>query len=410
MIGEVISIGDELTSGQRLDTNSQWLSERLGELGVRVVYHTTVADDLDANVAVFRQAIARADVVVASGGLGPTADDLTRDALAAAVGVPLELDEEQLRHIESLFSRRKRPMPERNRVQAFFPRGSRPIFNAEGTAPGITLAAERVGRGACHVFALPGVPAEMKPMFLESVAPAVAKLAPAGRTIVHRRIKCYGAGESHLEAMLPDLIRRGREPSVGITVHKATITLRITATGSSAAECADAMEPTVATIRESLGTLVFGDEDDELQDVVVRELRAAGRTLATVEWGTAGLVADWLGATPGADDVYRGGLVVTTAESAARLLPGVRDVLSQHGPWGPAAPAALARETQAVLGVDYALAIGALPALGERFHIALATAGELRAASGVYAGHADILKDRVAKDGLNLLRLALPRS
>ena len=136
MHAEVISIGDELTSGQRLDTNSQWLSTRLGELGVSVMYHTTVADNLDANIAVFRQAAERADIIVATGGLGPTADDLTRDAIATAVGVELVLDSAALTYIENLFARRGRPMPERNRLQAMFPRGSRVIHNPAGTAPG----------------------------------------------------------------------------------------------------------------------------------------------------------------------------------------------------------------------------------------------------------------------------------
>src|SRR4051794_7890275 len=143
MRAEIISIGDELTSGQRLDTNSQWLSTRLGELGVKVMYHTTVADDLEANVQVFRQAVERAELVIATGGLGPTADDLTRDAIAAAAGVDLVFDADSFSHIESLFSRRKRPMPERNRVQAMFPRGSRAIANREGTAPGIDIEIPR---------------------------------------------------------------------------------------------------------------------------------------------------------------------------------------------------------------------------------------------------------------------------
>ena len=138
MRAEVISIGDELTSGQRLDTNTQWLSRRLGELGVETAFHTTVADDLDANVAVFRAAIERADIVIASGGLGPTADDLTREALARAAGRDLVFDEGALRHIEQLFARRSRPMPERNKVQAWFPAGSRVVPNPQGTARGST--------------------------------------------------------------------------------------------------------------------------------------------------------------------------------------------------------------------------------------------------------------------------------
>ena len=237
MHAEIISIGDELTSGQRLDTNSQWLSTRLGELGVQVMYHTTVADDLEANVQVFRQAAQRADLIVATGGLGPTADDLTRDALAAVAGVELVLDEAALAHIESLFARRKRPMPERNRVQAMFPRGSRVIPNPAGTAPGIDIEMPRPGKSPARIFALPGVPAEMHEMWEQTVAPAIAALMGKPRVIRHKQIKCFGVGESDLEQMLPDMIRRGRDPQVGITVHGATITLRITASGDTAEAC-----------------------------------------------------------------------------------------------------------------------------------------------------------------------------
>ena len=134
--GEVIAIGDELTSGVRLDTNSQWLSERLGELGIRVLYHTTVGDDIDANIRVFREAMCRADVIVCTGGLGPTADDLTREALAAATDRPLTQNDEALAHIQALFASRQRPMPERNVKQALFPVGSHVISNPHGTAPG----------------------------------------------------------------------------------------------------------------------------------------------------------------------------------------------------------------------------------------------------------------------------------
>ena len=147
VIAEVIAIGDELTTGQRLDTNSPWLSERLTSMGVRVLYHTTVADDLEANINVFRTAIERADVVVATGGLGPTDDDLTRPALAAAIDVELALDPSSEQHIRNLFASRGRQMPERNVVQAMFPEGSQAIPNPNGTAPGIDLAVSRSGRG-----------------------------------------------------------------------------------------------------------------------------------------------------------------------------------------------------------------------------------------------------------------------
>src|SRR5215470_13899511 len=200
MPAEIIAIGDELTSGQRLDTNSQWLSERLGEIGIPVAFHTTVGDDLENNIAVFRTAIDRAEIVVASGGLGPTADDLTRDAIAAAAGVELYEDADALAHIQNLFARRKRAMPERNKLQAQFPRGSRVVPNPEGTAPGIDLTVPRSCGPACRVFALPGVPAEMFTMWNETVKPALVGSQSASRVICHRRIKCFGVGESDLEA------------------------------------------------------------------------------------------------------------------------------------------------------------------------------------------------------------------
>jgi nicotinamide-nucleotide amidase len=473
MLAVIISIGDELTSGQRLDTNSQWLSVRLGELGVRVLYHATVADDLEANVQVFRAAIERADLVVATGGLGPTADDLTRDAIAATTNRPLVLDQAALAHIERLFARRQRPMPERNRVQAMFPKGSRVIPNPEGSAPGIDIRVPRecgphspreeavreasVSSSDCRIFALPGVPAEMKRMWEETVAPAIRAMLPSPRVICFRRINCFGVGESDLEAMLPDLIRRGREPQVGITVSGATITLRIAAMGVNPEACRAAMAPTIATIYECLGNLIFGEEDDELQDAVIRLLAERRQTLALAEWGTGGLIADWL--TEAAQGL-EGSIMEGTVTDAGTIREGSRSghplPFAGEGPPAVSAPnggewkpvpfvggfilssstarrgllettgqlvddgappdqlvAALASATLQRLNSDYALATGELPQYDPaaptppRFHFALATPTGARARSTPYAGPADILKLRAAKQALNLLRLQL---
>ncbi|HTU23774.1 MAG TPA: CinA family nicotinamide mononucleotide deamidase-related protein [Pirellulales bacterium] len=435
MIAEIISIGDELASGERLDTNSQWLSQRLGELGVKVVYHTTVADDLPANLDVFRRALQRADLVVTTGGLGPTADDLTRDALAAVLGVELVLDSAALEHIRSLFARHNRPMPERNRLQALFPAGSRKIDNPAGTAPGIDLLFPRPGQTDSRLFALPGVPAEMREMWAGSVAPAVAAMLPEPRVIRHRRIKCFGAGESQVEQMLPDLIRRGREPSVGITVHEATITLRITAAGPTAAACQAAIAPTEETIREALGVLVFGTEDDELEDVVVRLLGEQRRTVASIEWGTRGRLARWLARAAGEDACFAGGVTIASVAAAERILAAA----------GPAPPAGgaefaerLAIGCRRVFQTDYALAAGPFPHVDPtagapiapsdplekkpgasestsgasgpaEFHFALASAEGTTVRSSTLAHHPAIWEPRAAKQALNLLRLALVR-
>jgi nicotinamide-nucleotide amidase len=419
MRAEIIAIGDELTSGQRLDTNSQWLSQRLGEIGIPVAFHTTVGDDLENNIAVFRTAIDRAEIVVATGGLGPTADDLTRDAIAAAAGVELVQDDAALAHIRNLFARRKREMPERNKLQAQFPRGSRVVPNPDGTAPGIDLTVPRSCGPPCRVIALPGVPAEMFAMWNETVAPALRAGQSEKRVICHRRIKCFGVGESDLEAMLPDMIRRKREPLVGITVSGATITLRITTSGPNEAACRKAMEPTVNQIREVLGVLVFGEEDDELEHAVVRLLQERSRSVAVAEWATDGLISQWLAEAAVGSGCLRSGIVVSDTKTLKRLF---NIEIAAKNAASPEAATAMARAVQQITGADYGLGVAAFPTSGPELpiaatahnidvsgtlHVALASGENVRVKSFPIATHPSITKTRSAKQALNMLRLAL---
>jgi nicotinamide-nucleotide amidase len=399
MRAEIIAIGDEMTSGQRLDTNTPWLAQRLNELGAPVVFHTTVADDLEANVRVFREACERADLVVSTGGLGPTADDLTRFALADMLGVELVRDEAALAHIQALFARRKREMPESNLVQAMFPRGCRVIPNPNGSAPGIDLSVPRAGREAARVFSLPGVPAEMKEMWEATVVPAIRATAGTGKVISHHRVKCFGVGESDLESMLPDLIRRGRQPTVGITVSDATITLRITAEGETAAAARAAMQSTIETIHACLGTIAFGEEDDELQEAVVRLLREQKRKLAVWECGTGGLIAHWLRNCDPLGEIVEWGLVAPNRFGDHPLSePGVIEELMRGQPVGDD-------------GCN--LFAGPFPEVGSpgdppgSFTAAVRIGNRLMTKSWPFTGHPDILKPKAAKQALNLLRLGL---
>jgi nicotinamide-nucleotide amidase len=424
MYAEVMAVGDELTSGERLDTNSQWLSQQLGQIGVPVSYHTTVADDLPALTSAIHIALRRCQLLFISGGLGPTADDLTRDAIAAAAARPLELREDALASIQARFGRRGYQMPPQNRVQAMFPQGSRVIDNPHGTAPGIDLTwadGERTSR----LFALPGVPAEMAEMWDASVRPAVIAMAGPGRVIRHRCIKCFGTGESHLESLLPDLIRRGRDPQVGITVHRATITLRVTAAGSDESTCFQRMAPTLETIRACLGELVFGEEGDELQDAVVRLLRASGKTLAVCELGTLGLVSHWLRAAESAADASRP--VVVNAPDAVNSTGSVSPV---RVGWvvdgsdmlklllGADVPQSDERELVRVTAerlrercaTDLALVVGPRPdTTAERPQIVLGLAydGPTQVVRRSYVGHPDVVLERAAKQALDLVRLHL---
>ena len=312
-------------------------------------------------------------------------------------------------------------MPERNLLQAQFPRGSRLVPNPHGTAPGHRHGGPRPCGPPCRVFALPGVPAEMFAMWEATVAPAIAACMPSKRVIIHRRIKCFGVGESDLEAMLPDIIRRKREPLVGITVSGATITLRITASGPNEPACLREMEPTITQIRDLLGVLVFGEEEDELEHAVVRLLEQRRQSLAVAEWATDGLVSQWLAEAAAADEVFRAGIVVR--EAAA-----VKSVLGVDVPAGSQAEGGtaeiMARAVREKAGANYGLSVAAFPPNAVPVHtattgrresvertgtlqVALATAENVKVKGFPLASHPSITKQRAAKQALNMVRLAL---
>ena len=220
MKAEIIAIGSELTSGAKLDTNSQWLSTELSEIGIPVHFHSTMADDRQTMLEVFQTAVSRSDIVLVTGGLGPTLDDLTRELIAELTGTELVLDEPSLAFIEDLFAKRGRVMAERNRIQAMFPAGSEVLTNPVGTAPGIWMEVPREGRPPSLLAAMPGVPSEMKKMYREQVLPRL----PQGQRVIRRSsVHCFGQGESNIEEMLGDLTARDRNPEVGITASSATI-------------------------------------------------------------------------------------------------------------------------------------------------------------------------------------------
>ena len=395
MHAEIIAIGTELTTGAKLDTNSQWLSIELAAVGLPVLLHTTVSDDMPAMLETLRAAVRRSDIVLISGGLGPTLDDLTRQLLANVAGVELVLHEPSLQHVRDIFAKRKRIMPERNTIQAMFPAGSTPIENPHGTAPGIWQELTRPDGSICRIAAMPGVPSEMKPMFRERVLP---RLPRSDKVIRRARVNCYGVGESACEEQLGDVTARGRDPEVGITVHEGTITLRIEAHGASESECDAKIAQDKQLIRERLGTLVFGEEDEQLEDIVVRELLRCGKTVAIADEVTGGVLSCWLTAATQSEQCFVGGLIVRHDREVVDTAARAR--------W-------LAESTRQQFGTDFALSIaGSLRTSGNvadipRLFLALADASGTEVQEHIPVADVSFARNRAAKSALDLLRLRL---
>ena len=409
---EIISVGSELTSGQNLDTNSQWLSRRLAEVGIPVGWHTTVADDLEDNLEALRVATRRAGLVLVTGGLGPTQDDLTREVLARVAGVELVFHQESLDHIQEMFRRRNRPMPERNRVQALFPAGAEPLPNDRGTAPGVWM---RIG--SCCVAAMPGVPSEMYAMFDSRVRPRLLALGLGGGVLVERKVNVFGAGESAVEEKLFDLTRRGHVPEVGITVSEATISLRILARAATAAEAEAQIAPVEQTIRARLGDLVFGAGDEDLHGAVLALLAAERQTLATAEGVTGGLVAERLTSVPGASAWFRGGVVAYDNRLKVELLAVPQPLLDEKGAVSPEVAEAMAAGCRARLRTDLAVSTvgiaGPEGASADKpvglVYVGLAWEGGAASYSFSWTGTRTEVQRRTAKLALNRVRLHLSR-
>lgn len=407
---EILSIGSELTSGQNLDTNSQWLSRRLAEHGMAVGWHTTVADDLQANVNAFRIAAGRAKVVLITGGLGPTQDDLTREALALAAGVELVFDQESFTHIEQMFAKRGRVMPDRNRVQALFPATARPIRNDRGTAPGVWMRL-----GDAHVAAMPGVPTEMFHMFDEQVLPRLLELRLGGGVQIERKINTFGAGESHVEQKLFDLTRRGHVPEVGITVSDATISLRVLARGATRQEAEAQAAPVEATIRERLGELVFGEGDEDLQHAVLKLLAKRRKTLTTAESVTGGLIGELITTVPGSSASYLGGVVTYHNRMKEELLGVPAALLEEKGAVSSEVAAAMAVGCRTRLRSDLAVSAVGVAGPGDLapdrpaglVYVGLAWDGGSTTATFSWLGTRAEVRRRAAKLALNTARLWL---
>jgi competence/damage-inducible protein CinA-like protein len=349
---EIVAVGTELLLGQIANTNAQWMSERLAGIGINVVFHTVVGDNVPRIEEVLRGALGRVDVVLVTGGLGPTGDDLTRDAIAVVLGVPLVRHPELETMLRERFASFGRPMPENNLQQADVPEGARYLLPQLGSAPG--LAAE-LPEGT-RLFAMAGVPAEMREMMEREVLPELAALA--GPAIVRSRVvRCTGVGESAVAAALEDLFAAGRNPTIAYLAGGGEVKVRLTAKAASPEEADALLSPLTALVVERLGETVFTTHDEALEDVVARLLRARGMTVACAESLTGGRLAARLTSAPGSSTTFKGSAVVYTPEAKREVL-GVRQAtIDEHGVVSEACALEMAAGARLLFGADVAVSV-----------------------------------------------------
>jgi nicotinamide-nucleotide amidase len=312
MQAEIVSVGSELLLGQIVDTNSAVIGRHLAAIGLDLYYKTTVGDNLSRLTAMLRQALARSEVVITTGGIGPTADDVTREAVAAAIGRELEFSEHLMAQIEAFFRARGFKLSPSNRRQAFIPRGAIPIENPVGTAPAFIVEV-----GERCVITLPGVPREMEHLLVTRVLPYLRERYGLKGEIRLRVLKVVGLGESRIGELLADFMEKGRNPTIGTLAHLGQVDVRIAAKGSDAETAQRLIEPVEAQIREWLGDLIFGADNETLESVISAHVRRVGVRVAVAEWGSGGVVAERLAA--GIGEGFAGGVVLGGADGAARL-------------------------------------------------------------------------------------------
>ena len=405
MNAAILSIGDELTLGQTQDTNARWLAGRLADRGVRCVQFRVVPDCVTAQETALRELASVAELVLVTGGLGPTDDDLTREALRAAMGdaQPLVLDPPSLELLDRWFRDRGRIMPDINRRQAMRPSGAACLRNDFGTAPGLQA---RVG--SATVICLPGPPREMEPMFERFVLPMLPAVAMATGTV-----HAFGQGESFLAERLGDRMRRDRNPLVGTTASGSVVSARVRGTGVAAAVAA--MEQELSEIESLWRPFAFARGSVTLAGALGAALRARGHTLALAESCTGGLAGAMVTAESGASDWFRGG-VMSYANQAKRDLCGVRqDSLDKHGAVSGPVAQELAAGAARALGADWAASITGVagPSGGSEakpvgtVFIGVHGPGFDAVRRFRFPGERAIVRDRAAKTALALLRLAV---
>jgi nicotinamide-nucleotide amidase len=352
---EIVTIGDELLLGFTVDTNTSFLGRELASLGVTVVRHTTCGDDVDVIVETVREALERTGVVITTGGLGPTADDMTVEAVAKLFGRSMTRDESVARWLEQrwLTYRRNGPMPQSNYKQAMIPTGAEIVANPIGSAPGVLVTDER-GR---WVATLPGVPREARAMFTESLRPRIAALAGDGSVIRSATLRTIGVGESTIADMLGEIGKGFNGLALAFLPGISGVDLRLTSRGRSSSETEAVLAEGSRILREHLGDAVYGENGVSLAAVVLQECRTAGMRIAVAESCTGGMLGSLITDVPGASDVFHGGLIAYDNRVKRQLLGVLDSDLAEHGAVSEPVALQMAKGIRVRLGTEIAVSV-----------------------------------------------------
>lgn len=412
-LAEVISVGDELLQGWNVDTNAGEIARALLDIGIRVSRFTSAPDDRAPLASALLDASQRAEFVIITGGLGPTDDDLTREAAADAAGLDLEFVPELWEAVEARWRARGLPAPPSNRRQAYRPRGAETIPNGRGTAPGFAL---RLGQA--QLFSLPGVPHEMRAMLSDWVLPRIAAAAPEADGYVRRVIKCFGAPESVVGERIARWMKRGANPLVGITVSRGVLTISVLAQsdGVDPRSKQQIAEATSAEIAAELGSLVYAREDRSLEEVVAQRLLERNLTVAFAESCTAGLATSLLASIPGVSNSLLESWVVYSNRAKELRLGVPRELLERHGAVSAECAEALATACRIHSGADLAVSVTGIAGPGGgspekpvgTVWFALATSSETRSWSRCFSGlERNLIREIAAREALNAIRLSV---
>jgi nicotinamide-nucleotide amidase len=405
MKAEIVSVGTELLLGQIVDTNAASLCRALSEAGIAVYRRVTVGDNRPRLLAALREALDSADFVFTIGGLGPTQDDITRDVLAEAMGVPLRFEESIAERLRAFFANRGLPVLDSQMRQAYVPTSGRALDNPNGTAPGLLFEAH--GKTA---IALPGPPGEFLPILENEVMPYLRSRV-GGTTIRSRVVRVCGMGEAMVEDRVKDLMASDN-PTVAPYAKTGEVHLRVTAQAEGVEAAEALIEPVVREITERLGTHVYAYDDETLEGAVVRMLRQAGLTLATAESCTGGLLAQRITDVPGSSEVFLGGVVAYSNEAKTSLVGVPQEMIRSHGAVSREVAEALAAGVRARFGADIGVGITGIAGPGGGtpdkpvglVWMALATDAGVQSESTVYIGIRRDIRTKATQTALTKLR------